>query len=296
MFKNLTLYTIDQDVDLSADTIEQALIKMPFVPCGPTQELSVGWLPARGIPHGAMVESIGGQLILRFSMETKSVPGPVVQKALDELLANIEREEGRKPGRKETRELREQVVIKLMPNAFPKTNQILVWIDPKARRLAIANATQSRVDEVITALVRCLPDFKAAPINTAMAPQAAMTQWLLAGCNGWPEFFVPGRKVELHSGDEMKSVVKFDRHHLDDEEMRRHIEQGKLPVKLALDFAGRVSFVLTEGGQLRAIQLLDAPVDNQEDMDAFDADVVITTGELAGLIDELINALGGQLL
>jgi len=104
--------------------------------------------------------------------------------------------------------------------------------------------------------------------------------------------------VLFRSGDEMNSVVKFTRHPLDDEEMKRHIAQGKLPTQLALDWEGRVSFVLTEGTQLKKLAFLDGVFEEQagaEDNGGFDSDVAIATGELAALITDLTTALGGEL-
>ena len=96
----------------------------------------------------------------------------------------------------------------------------------------------------------------------------------------------------------MNSVVKFTRHPLDDEEMKRHIAQGKLPTQLALDWDGRVGFVLTEGSQLKKVAFLDGVFEEQagaEDKGGFDSDVAIATGELAALITDLTAALGGEL-
>ncbi|MCD8515102.1 MAG: recombination-associated protein RdgC, partial [Burkholderiaceae bacterium] len=132
-----------------------------------------------------------------------------------------------------------------------------------------------------------------------MSPQAAMTAWLTGSADDWPAHFAPGQEVELKSADEMKSVVKFTRHHLDDEQMRLHIGQGKLPTKLALDWDGRVRFVLTESTVLGKIAFLDGVYEDNasaEDEGGFDADVAIATGELGALINDLTEALGGELL
>ena len=57
----------------------------------------------------------------------------------------------------------------------------------------------------------------------------------------------------------------------------------------------RVSFVLTEGLQIKNIALLDAVMDGQsQDDGGFDTDVAIATGELSRLIPDLIEALGGE--
>ena len=183
--------------------------------------------------------------------------------------------------------------------AFAKTSTVMVWMDLQTGRLVLDCASQGKADEVITALVKAFDGLQLSALNTQMSPQAAMTAWLTGTADDWPAHFAPGREVELKSGDEMNSVVKFTRHHLEDEEMRRHISQGKLPTKLALDWDGRVSFVLTEGTQLKKVAFLDGVFEDNataEDGGGFDADVAIATGELGALITDLTEALGGELV
>lgn len=294
------VYRVATEGSLGVEQMETALGQMLFTPCSASQDKSMGWVPPRGQQHGALVESINGQRILCFMIESKGVPGSVIKRHLDERLAQIEATEGRKPGRKESRELRDDIVQQLLPMAFAKTSSVLVWLDQQTGRLVLDCGSQGKADEVVSALVKCLPGVQISALNTQQSPQAAMTQWLTAGGeDGWPNHFAPGREVELKSGDEMNSVVKFTRHHLDDAEMQRHISQGKLPTKLALDWDGRVSFVLTESTQLKKVAFLDGVFEDNasaEDEGGFDADVTISTGELSALITDLIEALGGELL
>ncbi len=292
------VYRIAPGWAMEVEAMEAALAKMPFQPCGATQPESYGWAPPRGQAHGALVELVAGQRILRFMHESKAVPGSVVKRRLEERCAQIEEKEGRKPGRKESRELRDEIVQELLPMAFARTSSILVWLDLAQGRLVLDCASAGKADTLVSALVECLAGFQVSLLNTQVSPQAAMTQWLTGSTDEWPEHFAPGREVELKSGDEMNSVVKFTRHPLDDEEMKRHIAQGKLPTQLALDWDGRVSFVLTEGMQLKKLAFLDGVFEEQagaEDNGGFDSDVAIATGELAALITDLTAALGGEL-
>ena len=91
--------------------------------------------------------------------------------------------------------------------------------------------------------------------------------------------------------------MRFVRHPLQTPEMRQHIAEGKLPVSLALDWQGRVSFTLTEQLQLKKIRfdegvMQDTPSDNPDER--FDADISIATGELGALLGDLLAALGGE--
>jgi recombination associated protein RdgC len=301
MIKNATLYRIQLQHPLDISVFDKAIQEHTFNPCGATQELASGWTPPRGYEHGAMVELVGtGHLVMSFVREVKTVPGQAITRELDALVAKIEQEEGRKPGRKEKRELREIVVHKLLPHAFAKRTSVPVWIDPTCGLLVIGSTSTAVTDLITGALVRALQGASIDYLNTELAPATVMMNWLMDGnkldaCDRFG--FCIGRDVELHSGDEMKTVVKYNRHHLDDEEMRHHIGQGKLPVSLSLDWNGRVSFTLTKAMQIKKIKFLDVVFEGQTDehADSFDADWAITTGEMTAMIVDLIDALGGEM-
>ena len=74
MLKNLIIYRIAPLFVPALADIEAALAKAPFMECGATQEKSLGWVPPRGDAHGPLAESVGGQWILRFMVETKVLP------------------------------------------------------------------------------------------------------------------------------------------------------------------------------------------------------------------------------
>ena len=110
-----------------------------------------------------------------------------------------------------------------------------------------------------------------------------------------PVGFSIDRECELKSADEAKAVVRYARHPLDIEEIQAHIAAGKLPTKLALTWDDRVSFMLTEGMQLKKVAFLDTVFEGTKaDDGGFDTDVAIATGELVKLIPDLIEALGGE--
>lgn len=293
MFKNAILYRIAPQWAASLSLAEEALAKAPFLECGPTQAKSVGWVAPRHEEHGALVESIGGQWILELMTETKTVPGTVLVKRVKEKAARIEQETGRKPGRKESRELKDEALLDLLPFAFAKQSAVRVWISPAARLLAVDTSSQSRADEVVTLLVESLPGLSLSLLNTKTGPTPAMARWLLAG--EAPIGFTVDRECELRSQGEDKATVRYGRHPLDTTEVSNHINTGKLPTLLALTWDDRVSFVLTSGLQLRKLEFLDTVFDGVDSADkGFDADVAIFTGEMEPLIADLILALGGE--
>lgn len=292
MFKNLIAYRIATDWWTTLETVELALQKTPFMPCGATQEKSAGWVPPRGEAHGLLCESVGGQWIMRFMTEAKQLPASVINRKVQEKADAIEREFGRKPGKKETRELKDEAKLDLLPMAFTKQSSIWVWIDPKAGMLLVDTASQGKADEVVTLLVESLKGFGLALVDTQTSAQAAMAHWLLT--QEPPVGFSIDRECELKAADESKAVVKYGRHPLDIDEVKQHVEHGKLPTKLAMTWDDRVSFVLTDSLHVTKIAFTDNVLDQAGDEGGFDTDVAIATGELRKLIPDLIEALGGE--
>ena len=220
----------------------------------------------------------------------------MVRRKVEERAARIEAATGRKPGKKEKKELKEDVTHELLPLAFTRHARVAAWIDPQAHRLVINAGNAARADEVVTALVKALDGFAVALVNSQVEPAAAMAEWLSSQAP--PAGFTIDRECELKASDESKSVVRYAKHPLDIDEVRAHIAAGKRPTRLALTWDDRVSFELTEGLQLRKIVFLEgtldeAPAGGKEDN--FDADAAIATGELGQLVPELLEALGGEM-
>lgn len=298
MFKNVTIYRIAPGWAPTLEAMEAALDTMRFVPCGATQDKSVGWVEPRGEAHGPLVESVAGQRILKLQMETKGVPGSVVREKAQEAAEQIEATTGRKPGKKETKALREDALLALLPQAFARRSPSWVWIDLDKGFLVTDASSQGKLDELVTALVRVFDGLAITLLQTQVSPQTAMTQWLSAtSIDEWPGGFSVERECELKSSDEEKSVVKFTRHNLATDEVRQHIQEGKLPTRLAMSWEGRIGFVLTESLQLKKLAFLEGVFDGrpEEGDSGFDADVALSTGELQRLLPELIDALGGEM-
>lgn len=278
-------------------SMEAGLEPARFVECGASQEKSIGWTEPRGEAHGPLVEVVAGQLVLKLMVEVKIVPGSVITRKAKERVAHIEATTGRKPGKKETRDIKDDLRLELLPLAFTKQASVGVWIDPAARLLVIDAGSQAKADEVVTMLVKCLDGFAVTLIDTTTSPAVAMAQWLTT--QEPPQGFSVDRECELKSADESKSVVRYSRHPLDIDEVRQHIESGKQPTRVAMTWDSRVSFVLTEGLQIKKVAFLDVVMERAAGSskgkdDGFDADVAIATAELQKLIPDLLMALDGE--
>jgi recombination associated protein RdgC len=294
MFKNALVFRIDRwDAPALTDTGER-LAGAPFIPCGASQPESAGWVAPRGERHGALVESVGGHWLLRLCTETKSVPSGAVKAELQARLDAVEQETGRRPKGRRARELKEEIVHAMLPRAFPKRAETPVWLDPRSGFAWVGTANARRADAVVSRLVEALRGtLKLVAVQTALSPASAMAGWL-ADQEAPPGFSVD-RDCELRQPDGEKATVRYARHGLDLAEIAEHIRAGKRPTRLALTWNGRVSFELTDALALKKIKLLDTALEGpaREAGADFDADAALVTGELSGLLADLVDALGG---
>ena len=299
MFKNALIYRIEYWAPPTLTEMETRLSGARFVECGATQSESAGWVAPRGDKHAALAESVGGQVVFKLCTETKAVPGGVVKTEVQAQLDVIEHETGRRPKGKRVREVKEAVVHALLPRAFPKRSETLVWLDPAAQFVWVGAGSTKKADKVVTRLIELLGGgLKLSLVQTTLSPASAMAMWLRE--KEAPAGFGIDRECELKQPDSEKATVRYARHTLDIDEVAEHIKQGKLPTQLAMTWGGRVSFVLTEALTLKKIQLLDVVLEGSgvdkgpEGKDrGFDADVAISTGELRLMMAALIEALGG---
>ena len=291
MITNAILYKLTAMPGADFDVLG-ALGAAAFVPCGATQELSAGWVPPREA-NGPLCEGINGQLILKLMVETKKVPADVIDRKLQVAIKEIEELTGRKPGKKECRELKDEILFELLPSAFPKREAITAWIDPIGRKLVVGTSSQAKADRVASGLVSVLTGLECTPVHTYTPPAVAMTDWLLS--ERLPETLAIEEDCELKSGGGTK--VKYVKHQLNIPEIKEHLTKGMTPASLDLTWLGRVNFTLTDGLVLKKIDILGNILEGHpEQVDAFDADVVIATTEINGLISDLIADLDGEAL
>lgn len=285
MFKNVMIYR--------AANVPARCKLETFVPCGATQAHSAGFVPPRGDEEGELIEVIAGQKVLKLMAEVKAVPSDMIARKSAERAKEIEHDTGRKPGKKEMKEIKEDVRLALLPHAFPKRYATLIMFTSDGF-LLIDAPSQAKADEAITMLVRSFEGLTVTYINTHQSPASSMALWLIE--QEPPAGFSIDRECELKASDETKAVVKYGRHPLDIDEVCAHVRQGKVPTKLALTFDSRVSFVLTDAMALKKVEFLDIVFEDQaeNEADGFDADVAIVAGEMRPLLKDLLTALGGE--
>lgn len=295
-FRNLQIFRLTSDWTYDTNALSDVLQRGIFQGCGATDRVARGWVPPRG-EAGELVFSVQFQQLIALGVEQKLLPASIVRQYAQAKLAEIEVAQGYKPGRKQTREVVDQVESELLPRAFVKRGLTYVWIDPVNRWLLVDASSSARADEVMEQLRLSLDDLPVTLAKTQLAPATAMTQWLAAG--EAPGSFTIDRDCELQAAVEERAAVRYVRHNLDSDEVRSHIAGGKAATRLSLTWNDRISFVLTEQLQVKRVAFLDVLKEDAERQaenadDVFAANFTLMCGELALLLQHLMEALGGE--
>ena len=191
-FRNLTLFRFPTSLDLSE--LDTRLAECALKPVGPLELSSRGFVSPFGRDGEALSHRIGDAIWLTVGGEDKLLPGAVVNDLLPKKLAEIEEKEGRKPGGRTRKRLKEDLVHELLPRAFVRPARTDALLDlehgvVRRRHLLAQERRERRVSEIRHAL----GSFPALPLNAEVAPRAILTGWI-AG-EPLPEGLSPRRRM-----------------------------------------------------------------------------------------------------
>ena len=295
-FRNLTLFRFPTSLDLS--DLDSHLAECALKPVGPLELSSRGFVPPMGQhagQHGdGLSHAIGESLWLTVGGEDKLLPGAVVNDLLQKKLAALEEKEGRKPGGRTRKRLKDELVTELLPRAFVRPVRSDALLDTKLGVIAVDTSSRKNAESVVSEIRRALGSFPALPVNAEVAPRAILTGWI-AG-DPLPDGLSLGDECELRDPADSGAVVKIQRMELVGDEINKHLEAGKQATRLALVLDDHVSFVLGEDLVVRKFKLLDGAVDQLESTDRddvaaeLDARFALMAGEFRRLFAVLEKA------
>lgn len=299
-FKNLIVYRLPAGWTLSAAELEARLERHALQPCSPFEMLSRGWVaPAES---GRLVHTVNGQLLIALGVNQKLLPASVIRQEAVTRAQALAESQGFPVGRRQMRELKMRVTEELRARALTRRRTTRAWIDPGAGWCVIDAASAGKAEEVTEALRDALDTFAVQLLDTPRTPHTSMAAWLTHG--EAPGRFMIDQDLELQSADKLKAIIRYTRHPLEGVEIRNHLSAGKYPTRLGLTWNDRIAFVLTEKLQMKRLEFLEMSRDAVDESDAerdalaaaeqFDIDFTVMCGELAKLLDELVQSLGGE--
>jgi recombination associated protein RdgC len=293
-FKNLQIYRLPAPWAYTPEQLEAALASLAFVPASSNELLRQGWDSPRG--NGQLVHVVNKQMLILLGTEKKLLPTSVINQVAKAKAAELEEAQGFAPGKKAMKELKERVADELLPRAFSIRSNIWTWIDPVNGWLVVDAASPAKADDVIKLLLKAVDRMPLESLRVQRSPVAVMTAWLET--DEAPVGFTVDQDTELRATGESKAAVRYVKHALEPDDIRRHIKAGKQCTRLAMTWNDKISFVLTESLAIKGIKPLDVIKESEagtrNDEERFDGEMMLMTGELSRMLADIVEALGGE--
>lgn len=292
-FRNLVMFRFPTNIDFSnvAELLQHATLK----PIGPLEMNSRGFISPFGREEEVQLHlAIGNWLWLTVGGQDKILPGAAVNDAMAQKLAEIERSEGRRPGGRERKRIKDDLLHEMLPKAFVKSSRHDVFLDLD-RGVAFVDTSSRKEGEFVVSDIRgLLGRFPALALNAEVAPRSILTGWV-AG-EPLPAGLSLGEECQLEDPVTGGALVRCQNQELLSDEISRHLDAGKQVTRLALVLEDNVSLVLSDDLVVRKLRFLDGALDKLEDADddsrraELDARFVLQTGELGRLFDVLASS------
>ncbi|MDP4549186.1 recombination-associated protein RdgC [Marinobacter sp. MDS2] len=298
-FRNARVFRFTKPFDITAEALEEKLQADAFKPCGPQETMRQGWVPPLGKHGELLVHSANGYHLIALRKEEKILPGPVVKEAVEERAEAIEVEQSRKVRRKEKDEIKEQVMLEMLPQAFSRNRRCYAYLAPKDGVLVVDAGSAKQAEDLASTLRKTLGSLPVRPPVVEQAPAFTFTGWLTETVD-LPATIELGNECELKDPSEDGGVVRCKGLDLKADEIRNHLETGMQVTKLAVTWDNNVHLVLDEELSIRRLKFGETLQEQLDDVDVddavakFDAAFTIMTLELSRMIPGLLEALGGE--
>ncbi|KPP97151.1 recombination-associated protein RdgC [Marinobacter sp. HL-58] len=298
-FRNARVFRFTKPFEITAEALEEKLQADAFKPCGPQETSRQGWVSPMGKHSNLLVHSAGGYHLIALRKEEKLLPASVIKELVDEKAEMIEAEQHRKVRRKEKDELKEEVMLEMLPRAFSKNRRCYAYLAPADGVLVVDAGSAKQAEDLASTLRKSLGSLPVRPPAVEQAPAFTFTGWLNESID-LPASIELGSECELKDPSEDGGVVRCKGLDLQGDEIRSHLDAGMQVTKLSVTWDDNLSFVLDEELGIRRLKFGDTLQEKLDDVDAddaaarFDAAFSLMTLELARLIPGLLEALGGE--
>ncbi|HEX7037500.1 MAG TPA: recombination-associated protein RdgC [Pseudomonadales bacterium] len=293
MFRNLRLYRLHSPWPESEAALSAQLEQAAFQPCGPYSERSSGWEAPAGEGVELLCRRVAGADLLRLRSQVRLLPAAAVNEALEDRVAEFTKRMQRSPGRREKRQLKDEVHAELMPRALVKSERVKGFCLIAEELIAIDTASEAQAERFLDKLRDALGSLKVTPLKFRQ-PFAQLINRVFLGDG--PPVFRPGRECRMQDPAAGAAVVSFQDIDLTDDDVQRHVRNGLKLTRLGLVFDELLTCVIDQDGVIRKLRLqgMDEAEDREEDALArLDAEFALLTGATRRLIEALRKALGG---
>lgn len=295
LIKAATVYQATIPTDTT--TLHNHLAEHPFKPMTDLDTRGFGFVPVHQDSCN-LVEPFAGGFAFRVRIDEKIIPGSVVNASVQERVAQVKAQTGRKPGKAERAEIKEDVLTELAKVALVRTVCSITCFYHLETKFLIVPTTSQKIADICTSLlVHAVGSVKTETINVSDVKHGLTTrlqQWLRHQDGDHFGAFYPQGEAQL--ADSSSRRITFKMTSLASVEGLQDALNKDFQVQ-ALGFQHDiVDFTLTDKFRLRGIGFeTDAMhMDGDTAEDLWAADASIEVDGIAGVVAELCKMLAYQ--
>lgn len=294
--KNLIIYRVHRDVQFHPDVMEKQLAEFALTPIGSQDKQKFGWVSA--FPCGELfAHSSGGNILLRSCKQEKLLPASCINKLVQEKVEQLEAEQGRPLKKKEKEDIKDNIIMDVLPTAFVKESFTSLYILPSQGVIVVDASSHGKAEDALALLRKTLGSLPVVPLIPAVAVESTLTEWVKTA--QVPSGFSIGNSAVMRSILEEGAQVTLKNEELSAESIQKHIEESKVVTALSIDWQERIQLTLKDTMAINRVKFADELKEQnydipREDLAArLDADFSLVSGELTAFCRHLIDALGG---
>lgn len=260
------LITYSAEIHASVEELENRLPH--FATLGDHQRASSGFVNV--IPdQDARVLKVPGGWAICLREDTKAVPASEVNKAAAEKAEQVQKATGRKPGKKEMKEIKADVIHDLLPRAFARQKMTHILYSERTQRLFVNTGSQKTADLVMTLLVESLESVKTSTVHVSepkMGLAVRLKNWLNQEddevCFGPLE---PANEAVLKDSDRKWAIKAADTLRAAEKALKEAIERKARVDSIGFAMEDGVKFRITEALRVQGVK--HRVVEDDEDTD-----------------------------
>jgi recombination associated protein RdgC len=310
-FTNVIPFRFTQNINFGGPVeFSSQLAEHCAKPLGPQQLSTMGFITPFGVAkqYAELIEyTLAPHRTFYISAQKteRLLPAKVVRQAVDAKIREIEKDQDRKVYSKERNQIKDEIVISMLPRAFQTSSRINALI---CYPYIFVEATSSKKAEELLSLLReALGSLPVRPVTAKMSPVTMMTDWMK---HGTPLPFFKGEAFQSRATSQESSTLSGKNVDLSEDDIRELFETDREVTQLQMSFVsdngstdiGSTLFTLTDGLTLKGIQwpdqfsekLQDDLGEDEDQINVARASLLLISNGLKQLNSELLEALGGE--
>jgi recombination associated protein RdgC len=173
-YKKLSVYQLQESPD--KEILNEKFVALPARDCQDLEREHMGFVsPLVGSEE--MVHQIEGASFFTIKTSSRVLPPSVVNEVVAKKQREIEKRENRKVGRKEKAELKDEVLVDLLPKAFQKSQDSRGYFDWTRGLLVVNETSANKCDSILSLIRNALGGLKAIPLQD-FPDSKLVTSWV----------------------------------------------------------------------------------------------------------------------